>query len=237
MAASARITFLHKLDPRVKLLAALIITASVFIIDTLAVASGQMIVLLVLCFAARIPFKKMFPHIKFLVVFIAVVAGLQILFGNGPLSAIMLCCRIIALNTLMPLLTQTTDTRLLVLGITRLGFNYKTAYIITSTLNLIPSFAEDANLIIDARRLRKPPEKRSPVRQLREFPAIALPLTIKAMKRSLSVGLVMDARAFGAYKTRTWLQEIKMSLIDYAALSAGILYTAAAITVNFIIKG
>lgn len=236
MAASDHKTFLQKLDPRVKLLIAVIFTALVFIVNTLPVAAGQMIVLFILCIAARIPVKKMFPQIKFLIFFIAVVAALQILFGNGPLSAMMLACRIITLNIIMPLLTRTTETRLLALGMTRLGFNYKTSYIITSTLNLIPSFVEDAQLIMDARRLRKPPVKRSFLGQFREYTAVAFPLVIKAMKRSLSISMVMDARAFGAYPKRTWLREIRMSFADYAALSAGIIYSAAVLAVNFGIR-
>jgi energy-coupling factor transporter transmembrane protein EcfT len=31
------------------------------------------------------------------------------------------------------------------------------------------------------------------------------PLIIKAMRQALDMGLVMDARAFGAYKTRRWM--------------------------------
>jgi energy-coupling factor transporter transmembrane protein EcfT len=31
------------------------------------------------------------------------------------------------------------------------------------------------------------------------------PLIIKAMRQALDMGLVMDARAFGAYKTRRWI--------------------------------
>jgi energy-coupling factor transporter transmembrane protein EcfT len=52
----------------------------------------------------------------------------------------MVGCRIVALSVLMPALVITTEPRLLAYGITRLGLNYKAAYIITSAINMIPLF-------------------------------------------------------------------------------------------------
>jgi energy-coupling factor transport system permease protein len=170
----------------------------------------------------------------FLVVFVIV---LQVLFGGGLSTGLMICCRIIALAVLMPALTMTTEARLLAYGIVRLGINYKAAFIITSTFNLIPAFEEEAGLIIDARRLRgvKYLETGNFFRRIGEYPAIALPLMIKAMRRAQILGLAMDARAFGAFKTRIWLEESRFSVIDYRAFAAGILYCAIAVTANYMI--
>ena len=185
-----------------------------------------------LCLAAGIPLKKIFPHFKFLAGLIALVIALQVFWGQGLSAGLMIGCRIIALVVLMPALTVTTDARLLALGITRLGLRYRTAFIITSTLNLIPVFEEEARLIMDARRLRGIRSAR-----LREYPAIALPLVIKAMRQAQMTALAMDARAFGAYHTRTWLCEIKLSAVDYGAFAAGIAWSVAAVLANYFLKG
>jgi energy-coupling factor transport system permease protein len=181
--------------------------------------------------------KKLFPHLKFLLFLVAFVIVLQVFFGGGLSTGLMICCRIIALAILMPALTMTTEARLLAYGIVRLGVNYKAAFIITSTFNLIPTFEEEARLIIDARRLRgvKYLESRNFFRRLGEYKAIVFPLMIKAMRRAQILGLVMDARAFGAFKTRTWLQETRFSAIDYWAFTMGVLYSAIAITVNYML--
>jgi energy-coupling factor transport system permease protein len=213
----------------------------------------------------RIPLRKIFPHGKFLAFIIAFVLLLQLLFGSesggyiikpllpekipfiggigslkkdGLYTGLMLGCRLMSLSIIMPLLTMTTKTRLLAYGITRIGFNYKTAYIITSALNMMPVFEKDAAMIIDGRKLKGMGalERGNIFARLREYSRIALPLLIKAMRRSVLIGNAMDARAFGAYKTRTWLTETKMSSGDYAAMILAILAIAAAVSLNFILK-
>jgi len=220
------------LDSRTKLLLTALMTILVFIIDTLPVAAIQMLLFITLCrYAAGIPLKKIFPHVKLLAFLIALVIALQVLFGSGLIAGLMISCRVIALLVLMPMLSMTTGAQALAYGITRLGFNYRTAFIITSTLNLIPSFEEEARLIMEVRKLRGMKSVR-----FREYPAITLPLMIKAMRKAQLVSLAMDSRAFGAYKTRTWKHETRMSVRDYMAFAAGAAWFAAAVTANILIK-
>jgi energy-coupling factor transport system permease protein len=131
----------------------------------------------------------------------------------------------------MPALTMTTDSQGFALGITRLGFNYKAAFIITSTLNLVPAFEDDARQIIDARRLRGMESVK-----LRDYPAIVLPLMIKAMRQAQMMGLAMDTRAFGIYPKRTWIREIHFTAIDFWAFLAGIAWASAVIAANYLLK-
>jgi len=210
-------------------------TALVFIIDNLIVAAVQMALFAGLCLAAGIPVKKIFPHGKLLALVIALVVVLQVLFGQGARAGLMIGCRVVALTVLMPALTMTTDARLLALGITRLGLNYRAAYIITSTLNLIPSFEEEARQIIDARRLRGMKPVKGAGAALGEYPALALPLMIKALRQAQLMALAMDARAFGAYPNRTWLRDIKMSAADCGAFAAGTAWAVIAVTANHLL--
>jgi energy-coupling factor transporter transmembrane protein EcfT len=225
------------LDPRTKLVLTALFTVLVFIIDVLSIAALQMVMFTGLCLAAKIPLKKIFPHARLLGGVIALVIVLQALFGEGLYTGLMISCRVIALTALMPALTMTTDPQILALGITRLGLNYRAAYIFTSTLNLIPSFEEEARQIIDARRLRGMQSVRGAGAALREYPAIVLPLMVKAMRQAQLMSLAMDARAFGAYRTRTWLHEIKLSAVDYGAFAAGIAWFAIAVTANTLLAG
>jgi energy-coupling factor transporter transmembrane protein EcfT len=207
-------------------------TVLVFIINELIVAAVQMALFMGLCCAARIPLKKIFPHARLLAGVIALVIALQVFFGQGLYTGLMIGCRVVALTALMPLLIMTTDAQILALGITRLGLNYRAAYIITSTLNLIPSFEEEARQIIDARKLRGMKSVK-----LGEYPAIALPLMVRALRQGQLMALAMDARAFGAYRTRTWLRDIKLSAADYAAWAAGAAWAAVAVTANCLLGG
>jgi len=180
---------------------------------------------------------------------IALVVILQTVFGGGLITGLMIGCRILCLVIILPLLTMTTETGDIAFSITRLGFNYKTAYIITSAFNILPSFREDARQLIDARRLRGGAPGRGALRggkrniftRFGEYAKIALPLMIKAMRRAAAAGLAMDSRAFGVYRSRTWHsgtwpRAAGMSALDFTAIAAGIVYAAAAITANHIIR-
>jgi energy-coupling factor transport system permease protein len=219
------------LDPRTKLLLTALFTILIFIVDALIVAAVQMMVFIVLCFSARIPVKKIFPHWKLLSGIIMLVMVLQTVFGQGYLFGLMISCRVLAIAALMPLLTMTTDTQALSLGLTRLGFKYRAAFIITSTLNLVPAFEEDARQIIDARRLRGMESVK-----LTDYPAIVLPLMIKAMRQAQIMGLAMDTRAFGVYPARTWVRKIHFSAVDYGAFAAGIAWAVIVVAANCLLK-
>jgi energy-coupling factor transport system permease protein len=235
--AKRETSVLRRADPRTKLLLTALFTSLVFVIDNLTVAAVQALVFIGLSLAAGIPLKKIFAYSKYLLPLIALLIGLQVLFGQGQqgwprlLAGLMIGCRIITLSVIMPILTMTTDIQLLALGITRLGLNYRAAYIITSTFNFIPSFEAEAHLIMDARKLRGMKSVK-----FTEYPGIALPLVIKAMRQAQMTALVMDARAFGAYPTRIWLREIRFSALDYGFFAAGTVWTAAAITANILLK-
>jgi len=269
MPAGKETSFIHRLDPRTKLILTLVFSALVFAVGSLPVAAGQMLFFAGLAVSAGIPFKKMFPHAGLLAAMIAMVIVMQMLLrpvpcgssyilfpewfpvlgGRGALGldgflfGLTIACRIVALAVLMPLLTITTDARLLAFGMTKLGANYRVAHVITSTLNLVRSFEDEIRLIMDARRLRGAALAKTAnvfasfFFRLAEYRAIALPLMIKVMRRSASIALVMDSRAFGAHKTRTWLLSVKMTSADYAAFAVGLAYLAAVVAADRILAG
>ncbi|MCL2127391.1 MAG: energy-coupling factor transporter transmembrane protein EcfT [Treponema sp.] len=261
-------SFLHRLDPRTKLLLTVLFTSVVFAIDTLPAALGLMVVFISLCRAAGLPLKKLFPRINFLLLIVAMVIILQMIFGSeipgrpvllkpliprwvpfigglgsikwdGLYTGLMIGCRIISLAVILPALIMTTEMRMLAFGMTRLGLNYRLAHIVTSALNLIPLFETELRLIMDARRLRgmRAFETGGFLARLGEYRAIAVPLLIKAMRRAHEISLAMDTRAFGVYEKRTWLITVKFSAGDCGALAAGAALSAAAVAVNFAVKG
>jgi len=171
---------------------------------------------------------------------IALLVILQTVFGGGLITGLMIACRVLSLVIILPLLTMTTTAGDIAFGITRLGFNYKTAFIITSAFNILPSFQEDARQLLEARELRGR-GKINVFARFGEYAKIALPLMIKAMRRASAAGLAMDSRAFGAYRARTWHartwpRKTGMKAVDFTALAAGLAYSAVVITTNYIIK-
>jgi energy-coupling factor transport system permease protein len=259
-----KLTILHKLDPRIKILLTLLFTALIFIVDRPIVAAAQALVFLGLWFAAGLPFKKIMSHAKLLSFLIILIIILQMLFGpekqpnhyilkplipeiipliggrgvlkwDGLFTGLMIACRLAALVVLMPMLTMTTSPHQLALGFTKLGMNYRAAYIITTAFNLIPGLEEEGRVIMEARKLRgiRAFEEGGLFGRLKEYPALALPLIINAMRRAQMMGIAMDARGFGAHRTKTWLEKIRLSAIDRLIFAAALVYTALVLVFNF----
>jgi len=216
----------------------------VFIIDSPPVAAVQTLFFIIIFICAKISASlaadtaaaRVFTHYKFMLFLTALVVILQMAFGGGLITGLMIACRIISLAIILPLLTMTSPPGDIALCLTRLGFNYKTAYIITSAFNILPSFQEDARQLLDARKLRRGVMTRGTFAKFGEYAKIALPMMIKTMRRASAAGLAMDARAFGAYRARTWRHAAGMSALDFTALAAGLVYAAIAVTANYIIK-
>jgi energy-coupling factor transport system permease protein len=240
------------------------LTLVVFIVSLPLVCAVLAFSFLGLWAAAKMPFKKIGSYIKYLFWVLIFVTIMQLLFGpgdryilkplfpesipfiggmgslkwDGLILGLVTGLRLMALVVLLPMLTMSTEINLMSLGLVRMGMPYKIAYIITTALNLVPAFEREARIIMDAQKMRglRAFEEGGPLAKLRAYPALALPLIIGAMRRAQMMGAAMDARAFGAYPVKTYIDDIKMSFRDYAAITACVIFSALALTANFILR-
>ena len=252
---------MHKLDPRVKILLALLFTVVVFIVDKPRVAAGLTACFVILWFAAKMPLKKIAGYVKFLSVLVLFLTVLQMLFGPGdhfivkplfpdnvPLVGgmgslkweglvlgLVSGLRLMSLILILPMLTGTTPPHQFAQGLARLGMNYQAAFTVTSSLNLVPALKQEGRVIMDAQKLRgcKSFEEGGFWAKLKAYPALAVPLIIAAMRKSQSMAYAMDSRGFGAHPKRTWLEPIKFSSLDFWAGAASVVFCAVALVINF----
>jgi len=257
------VSVIFKLDPRTKLILVFLFTVLIFLVDKISVNVCLVLLFLVIRLTAGIP-----PHgIRFakpLAMLAVFIVAIQILFGPGenyivkplfppsfPLIGGMgslkwdglflgltICCRLVALTLLLPILTLTTSPREIAAGLSFLGFNYRIAFIITTAFNLIPLFLEEGRAIIDAQKLRgvNSFESRSFgsfIGKLKAYPSLAVPLMLGAMRKAQSAAIAMDSRAFGIYKTRTWLDRPMMKRLDYLCITVCVLFSAGLLSLNF----
>jgi energy-coupling factor transport system permease protein len=258
---SKKKSFLHRLDPRTKLVSLFLLTLVIFIVDHPAVIAALVFSVLALWLAAKMPLVKLKSQLNFLLWLLVFIIVMQTVFGPGTnyivkplipeavpllggagslkreglLLGIMTGLRLVALVALMPMLTMTTEVNILVLGLTKLGLNYKGAYIITTAINLIPGFEAEARVIMDAQKMRgmRAFEEGGFFDKLKAYEALAFPLVINAMRRAQMMGIAMDTRAFGAYPTKTYLETITMSFRDYIAFGVVCACSASALAANF----
>ena len=255
-------SIIHRLDPRAKVIVILFLTLAIFIVRNFFIIAAILLFVLSSWKISGIPLSRMKLFFKFmtgLAIFLVIVQGLfygthdifaPLIPGfvpgigglgsiklDGILFGLLLSFRLFTLITLMPIVTMTTPVHLLTLGLTRLGLNYKIAYLITSALNLVPTLQGEAITIMEAQKMRgmKVFESGTLREKFKAYPALAVPLVIGAMHKAQLMGVAMDARAFGAFKDRTYIEDIKLTNVDKIVTVVGILVVIGLITLNFFI--
>ena len=253
-------SLIYKLDPRTKLLVVLLFTSVVFFINRLVVVFCLVLFLIIIRLMVKIPFHGI-RQLKILTLLATFIILMQTLFGPGENYIIMplfpasfpvlggmgslkwegfilglvAVCRLSALMILFPVFTETTSARQIVLGICALGISYRSAFIITTAFNLVPVFKEDALVIIDAQKLRgmRSFEEGSFFAKLKAYPHLVLPLVLGAMRKAQLSSVAMDSRAFGVYRTRTWLDKPKMKYYDFFYIFGCLLFTVFLLILNY----
>ena len=76
-------------------------------------------------------------------------------------------------------------------------------------------------------------EHKNVIVKAKAYPALVTPLVIGGMRRAQQMGIAMDSRAFGAFKKKTYVSEIRTKPTDWVALLLVCLYCAAIITANY----
>lgn len=139
---------------------------------------------------------------------------------------------IIAMGSALLLAVSTAPNALLLgltnfikIGKSRIGLPYIISFAVVIGIRLIPTMFEDANIVINAARVRgltlQVTRSRNPVKVLkslakamRVFIYMAVPLIISSLRRGSNMSIAADLRAFRAKPYRTYLIERKMSRTD-----------------------
>lgn len=133
------------------------------------------------------------------------------------------------------LLAVSTAPNALLLGLTnfikigkrRIGLPYVLSFAVVIGIRLIPTMFEDANIVINAARVRgltlQITRSRNPVKLLKAFGRatryflyMAVPLIISSLRKGSNMAIAADLRAFRAKPNRTYLIERKFNRVDWA---------------------
>lgn len=229
-------SLLHKVDPRVKIIALVVLTFIIFLVRKLVLSLGLFAVVLTFWLLAGISLREIAGYMKlllglfiFLIVvqglfqpgqtillkplipsFIPLIGGLGKITLEGVLLGILISFRVLTLVCLIPLVVMTTELSKLALGLVKLGLPYRIAYIATTALNMVPTLQNEISAIIDAQRLRAFTgfESGSILQKIKAYPPLVVPLVVGAMRRSQLMATAMDARAFGCRPVRTYIEDI-----------------------------
>lgn len=235
-------SFIHRLDPRLKLLALIAFIVLLFVADNFY-ALGVCAILLILAIAAsRVPFGSVLRSIKG-IIFILVFTGiLNIFFHSGAtvywewgilkitlegiIFTVFLMFRLFFLVMASSVLTLTTTPVSLTDGIESLLKPLKyikfpvheLALIMSIALRFIPTLIDETNRIIAAQKARGADfESGNLFKRIKAMVPILIPLLISAFRRAEELGDAMDARCYSGSKNRTKYKKLRFGWRDLIA--------------------
>lgn len=231
-------SFIHKLDPRTKIIATFLYIIDLFIINKF---SGYILATLILglcIFVAKIPIKLIFKGLKpiiFLIVLTAVLnlfmnSGENLLFQFGFLKiyeegvriAVFMSLRLIFLLIGASMLTYTTSPIELTDGIEKLlrpiGKNlaHELAMMMTIALRFIPTLTEETDKIMKAQKARGANfETGKMLDRAKSLIPILVPLFISSFRRADELAMAMEARCYRGGEGRTRMKKLTFTYRDY----------------------
>jgi len=250
-------SFIHRLDPRTKLLFLVVYIVVLFTADNW-ISYGVVFAFLLLSIAiSRIPLKAIVRGMKPLL-FILIFTGILNLFftdgehvlvkwwiititQEGVVRAIFMVSRILMLITGTFLLTYTTSPIALTDGLESLLGPLKKiklpvhelSMMMCIALRFIPTLIEETDKIMSAQKARGADfESGNLFQRVKALIPILVPLFISAFRRADELATAMECRCYHGDDGRTKMKLLRYKLGDFKAFGAAIVLLAAVITLS-----
>ncbi|MFX1479555.1 MAG: energy-coupling factor transporter transmembrane component T family protein [Promethearchaeota archaeon] len=224
-------TFLHNLDPRAKLVLALVYTISALLYNQIVPLFLIFLSLLPLITFGKIlkQWLKSIRGLSFLVLFIILLNTLFISFS----FAIAMVLRIYVMVSAFSIFFLTVDPNDLALSLISMKLPYEFAFSFSLAFRFVPTIAIEAQNIMDAQQSRGyEMQKKGIINQIKNLFPLLIPLIICSIRRAFNVAEALESRAFGSNKERSFYYTIKYNYKDWIFT----LYLILILIVSIIIK-
>lgn len=211
-----------RLDPRTKLLVALMGTAVVMASTKAPVLTAIELILLV-----------MIPLVSSLAAYgrwLLLVLPMALFFGSvtawavDPLSGLLAFLKLLSLTTVGYLFFITTPPEDLANALIKAGLPFGAAFVMSAGMQFVPVLGRKARDVLDAQKVRGIPMNVGRG-ALRNAPAFLLPLLVQTFQLAEELAEAMETRGFGR-SPRSFYEEFRLKGVDYAVMGIG-----AAITI------
>ena len=249
-------SFIHRMDPTLKLIwNFVVVLTAVFNFDARYSAAWFGYLLLVALILAKIPLKEYLRALSLFLVFALFIAFWKTIYFVGEAHEILVWgplritqegvaegvsefFRVLVICSLSIVFALTTDPKRMVESIIQVArVPYRIAYVAYATLRFTPLYENEAQVIINAHLIRGVGETgKTLASQFRLYRSLLVPLLVSGIRRAQASAIAMDSRAFGAYDTRTAIEEVKATRTDVAYLAVHVLVCIVAFW-YFIILG
>lgn len=238
-------TFVHKLDPRTKILLTIAFIISLFVVDNFI---GYVIVVSFLAltvYIAKIQPRYLYKGLKPVFILIAFTAGLNLfmirgtaetlvfefgfikIYQEGISTAIFMALRLIFLIMGTTVMTLTTSPIELTDGIERLlkpigkELAHELAMMMTIALRFIPTLIDETDKIMKAQKARGADfESGGLIQKAKSLIPLLVPLFVSAFRRADELAMAMEARCYRGGAGRTRMKELQFSDKDLIAFIA-----------------
>jgi energy-coupling factor transport system permease protein len=235
-------SFVHKLDPRMKILFLVAYIVAVFLCKNFYALGACAAVFLLIAAFSGVPIKSLLRSVKAIVFLLLFTAVLNLFFYQGETVlvswgiikitqeavyfTIFLAARLFLLVLSSSVLTLTTTPVALTDGIESLLTPLKwirfpvheLALIMSIALRFIPILTDETGRIMNAQKARGADfESGNMFKRIKAIIPILIPLLISAFRRADELGDAMDARCYTGSKIRTKYKKLKFGWRDIVA--------------------
>jgi energy-coupling factor transport system permease protein len=246
---------LHRLDPRVKMVASLALMMIPFATTWLGyvILSGFVILLVAVSGISPRIFLRTLRTIlwvgvlMFFLYLFATPGAPVVAFGGlaitspGIVAGAAMVYRLILLVIVASLLTLTTSPIQLAHGLesllspmARIRLPVQDlAMVVTITLRFVPTLFEEIDKIAKAQTARGADFlSGGPIRRARNLTAVFVPIFVSAIRRADELAMAMDTRCFRGAPKRTRMQQLRLGLLDLIAIAIVILISLACVAIG-----
>lgn len=235
-------SYIHRLDPRTKLLVTVLLIVVLFLVDTF-VGYGLITAYVLLAFwLSQVPIKYILRGLRPIIFIIVLTLTLNVFMTPGEIlwqwrfltvtkeglvKGAMMGARLILLITGTSLLTLTTSPIALTDGIEsllrpgrRIGIPaHELAMMMSIALRFIPTLLEETEKIMKAQMARGADfESGNLLRRAKSLIPLLVPLFVSAFRRADELATAMEARCYRGGEGRTKLKQLRYTRLDYVAL-------------------
>lgn len=249
---SAGNSFLHRLDPRTKIILILCyLVVALIWPGYILMTFTTIFAILLLWFAARISPREYWQFLAYLTPIMIALIIIQSASGGPPyltftfppnsgfsialsepgfFLGLAIGLRLATMGLAFMIFAMTTDPFDISLALHKIGVAFKLSFLVGFMLRFLPLIQEELFTIGDASKARayKAMDSKNPISILRAIIAAMPPLATGALRRSQNIALAMELRGF-SFPTefgvkRTFLRDIKLGKADYVTMALSLGY-------------
>ena len=249
-------SLIHRLDPRVKLVATLLYIVAIFVVDNIVRYAFAALFLIICVMCSHVPFRYILKGLKPVMVILIITVLFNMLLTPGEVlvrlgvisiskeglrAGITMAVRLMLLITGSSLMTLTTTPNNLTDAMERLLKPltklkvpvHEIAMMMSIALRFIPILLEETDIIMKAQMARGADfESGNIFKRAKALVPILVPLFVSAFRRANDLAMAMEARCYRGGDGRTKMKPLKYDKRDYIAYAVIWLFMFGCIAVR-----